>query len=136
FFSANHSWAISGYKVCNDVDGVAILPAQAGQPLPNPARLAIVALHSCVGSLRQRHQTFFPLPGLTSSGLRSKFLVGCHSLTSCEFNAFKEVVDVAFFPAQNGQPLPLVRTLIKVSHSWVGFLRQSHHTFLWLFDVT
>gem|GEM_PF-7002693 len=53
----------------------AYLPAHLGHPLPL-VLLTTLASHSCPFS--QIHQTFLPVLGVTSSGVNSPFLVGCH----------------------------------------------------------
>ena len=59
----------------------AVRPLQYGQPTEfRPVLLPTVASHSCHAPSSDRclHQTFLPLPGMTSEGARVPFLVGCH----------------------------------------------------------
>jgi hypothetical protein len=66
-----------------------------------------------------RHQTLRWEPGVTSSGRRAPFAVGCHSRITCggaTTATFRAAV--ARFPAQNGHPCPSpVRFWTLVRHS-------------------
>ena len=55
---------------------------QNGQPVPRVLSFT-TAFHSC--PRLHLHQTFLLLPGVTWSGVKSPFLVGCHSSISSGF---------------------------------------------------
>ena len=102
--------------------------AQKGHPLPR-SLLSIVASHSCPHS--PNHQTFFPECGLTISGVRVPFLVGCHSLASIGLMEAKSVSPViASLPRQYGHLVPLFLLEMVDSHSCSH--SPSHQTFFWL----
>src|SRR5689334_6801061 len=82
------------------------------------------------------HQALLLLPGRTSSGVRCPFFVGCHPAASFGCSARSDVAWVTFFPAQMGQPLPLVRLTTVASHSWDGSTEHCHQAFLLLPGTT
>jgi hypothetical protein len=81
FLSGCHSSASSGRSARNEVVGVATRPWHIGQPVPF-FRFETTASHSWEGSMEHSHQTFLWLPGVTASGVRPPFFVGCHSAAS------------------------------------------------------
>ena len=66
----------------------------------------------------------------TWSGVRLPFFVGCHWAAISACREANELVTETFWPAQHGQPWPLVRLLSEASHSWSGPSGHIHQTFL------
>ena len=77
FFFECHSAASDGCVEAKQFEMSVVLLEQMGQPVPL-TRCETVAFHSCPFS--HCHQTRFPLLGGTSLGIRTPFLIGCHSL--------------------------------------------------------
>ncbi len=75
FFTGCHSAAREGFRVSRQLSSHTARPAQYGHPLPL-FLLEIVAFHSW--PLPQIHQAFLSEFGVTSSGVKRPFFVGCH----------------------------------------------------------
>ena len=68
-------------------------PAQQGQPFLTPTHLLLDdACHSWSGPLGHFHQKRLFDPAITWLGVRSPFLVGCHSAAMSECKLFREFV--------------------------------------------
>ena len=71
-----------------------------GQPLCWTVLLLGAASHSWSGPCSHFHHTFRPDPATTWSGVRSLFLVGCHSLAISGYWQAKLLVIDTFLPLQ------------------------------------
>jgi hypothetical protein len=117
FLVGCHSAATIGKRVARELVMDALRPKQQGQPLPPRVRLLSDAGHSWSRPLGQSHQTDLLDPATTCSGFRLPFLVGCHSRARYGKRAASELVTEAFFPPQNGQPVPGDRSATRALHS-------------------
>ena len=97
FFVGCHCSDNSGNNICKELVTETCLPSHARQPLPREVRLAMDASHSWSGATGHSHQALNLVPKVKSSGVRSPFLVGCHSLHSSGWDTDSGVVER--FPA-------------------------------------
>ena len=108
--------------------GTIFLLVQTGQPLPL-TRAETAARHSW--PLSQTHQTLRRVPGTTSAGVRSPFLVGCHWRASSGLLVARSLTPRRSARLlQTGQPAPETRLLIWARHSWPW--GHCHQTRRWL----
>ena len=105
------------------------MPEHIGQPLPLDL-LSKDASHSWSLPLSHFHHAFFPLIAVTSKGVNSPFLVGCHCFANSGFKIARQFDLTTVYPLQIEHPFPLFLPLILASHSWSLPLSQFHHTFL------
>ena len=82
--SGCHSLASFGLSFSKLFDLFTFLPEQNGHPLPL-SLFSMAASHTWSLSKGHCHQIFFPEPRVKSSGFKSLFFVGCHSLFSLKF---------------------------------------------------
>ncbi len=132
FLVGCHWAAMSGNNAARELVTDACSPLQNGQPLlvDGFVRLFGVVCHSWSGPLEHFHQTMVTDPAVTLSGVRSPFLVGCHSSAIPGKSEIKEFSPETFFPAQYGQPTPpLVRLYNTASHSCSASLGHCHQNF-------
>src|SRR3954469_10704295 len=95
-----------------------------------------MASHWCERSTAQRQWAFLVLPEAILAGVRSPFLVGCHSAAMPGKSVASELVAEALWPAQDGHPVPRLTRLAEVaSHWWSGPTEQDHQYF-WLDPAT
>src|SRR4029077_8395501 len=87
---------------------------------------------SCSGSFWHCHQTFKCEAATTLSGVKSVFLLGCHSAATCGKTVARELVIETFFPAQYGHPVgfSFVRETAEARHSWSEPAWHFHQKFL------
>ena len=104
---------------------------QIGHLLPSTLYLTAVR-HSC--PLSQRHQTNFPLPKETSSGVIFPFFVGCHSGDKSGCSRARLFSIGVRKPEQYGHPTPLTLSPTRARHSWPS--SQIHQVDRPLFGVT
>ena len=90
FFVRCHSFAISGERAARELSELTRLFEQKGHLSPLPVLLLTTASHSWCLNFEHCHQTFLCEPLTTSWGVRSPFLVGCHSLESSGESAVRE----------------------------------------------
>ena len=108
--------------MAKEVDAVAFLPLQNGQPLF--LLDAIVASHSW--PTLHCHHAFWELPAVTSKGVSAPFFAGCHSAARGGCVAAKQLEGSAVLLEQIGQPVPLTRCETAAFHSWR--FTHCHHT--------
>ena len=118
FFVGCHSAAISGATTAREFVEEMRLSAQNGQPAR--CRWTTCVFHTCSGPFGHFHQaTLTPEPSVPpSSGVRGRFLVGCHCFATSGSRVASEVSGVTRWPEQNGHPVPsFTRFLGVVCHS-------------------
>ena len=76
-------------------DGTALWPEQAGHPCSLKALFLILAVQIWSSSSGHFQTIFLWLPAVKPSGLRSPFLLGCHSLTSSGWVSASDFLDLA-----------------------------------------
>ena len=145
FLVGCHSLAKSGCVVARQLEGTVFCPEQQGQLFLFLVRLSGVASHSWSSAgdpsgqvpLSHFHQTFFLEPATMSRGVKSPFLVGCHSLAKSGCVVAKQFDGTTLRLVQQGQPLvtfkvPCVLPLGDCCHSWssaadpLGHIPLSH----------
>jgi hypothetical protein len=89
----------SGLTNAKELDFTTLLLAQIGQPFPLLLSCTL-ASHSWSFFFVQIHQTFLSEPGVTSTGVKCPFLVGCHSAAKSGFSLSRLFAFEARLPEQ------------------------------------
>src|SRR5713101_6943583 len=112
FFVGCHCRASAGWRCASELLVTTCFPAHIGHPRWREVRLAREACQMWSGSLGHCHQTFRSEPATTCSGVSEPFLVECHWAAMSGKSVASEFVFDTCLPAQAGQPLPRVLSLI------------------------
>src|SRR5262249_54552476 len=113
FFVGCHCRAKSGRVIAREVDDVAFLPLQYGQPLF--LLDAMVASHSW--PMLHCHHAFWELPAVTSKAVSDPFFFGCHSAARPGCVEAKQLERSAVLLEQMGQAVPSTRCATVAFHS-------------------
>ena len=118
-----------GWRVARELVTDTLNPPQNGHPFPPRVRSTNFDSHSWSRPFGHFHQYLLWDPATTQSGVRSPFLVVCHSSARSGWREARQLVTETLLPRQNGHPPPDALSVTVAFHSWSGPFGHVHQHF-------